>query len=294
MNPWINYHHLYYFKAIAEDGSVSRAAERLRLGQPTLSAQLKQLEESLGVALFERRNKKLILTEHGKVALNYARSIFSLGSEMYEVLHDRLVPNRVSLHLGAIDSVAKQLVVRLVERALAMAPCQISLSEGKMDELVRELSAHRIDLLLTNHLPSNQQSKNLFHKRITKENVSVYAAPKFKKLRVGFPQSISGQPFILPNYESRLRYDFDHWCKLEGLVVDVIAEGPDIAVKKLLAVNGVGLLPAAEHTVHRQVLAGDLIKIGTLRSVFEQLYLISADRRVANPIGAKLLKTFKV
>ena len=110
MNQWINYHHLYYFKTIAEEGSVSKAAEKLRLGQPTLSAQLKQFEDSLGVALFERQHKKLILTEQGKLALDYAKNIFRMGSEMYEVLHDRLKPLKPSLHIGALDSIPKQIV----------------------------------------------------------------------------------------------------------------------------------------------------------------------------------------
>ena len=92
MNQWINYHHLFYFKTIAEEGSVSKAAEKLRVGQPTLSAQLKQFEEVLGILLFERQHKKLILTEQGKVALDYAKNIFKMGSEMYEVLHDRVKP----------------------------------------------------------------------------------------------------------------------------------------------------------------------------------------------------------
>lgn len=69
MFPWMNYHHLYYFKVIAEEGSVSKAAQKLHIGQPTLSAQLKQFEESLQITLFERQHKKLILTEQGKVAL---------------------------------------------------------------------------------------------------------------------------------------------------------------------------------------------------------------------------------
>ena len=90
MNPWINYHHLYYFMTIAEMNSISRAAEKLLIGQPTLSAQLKQFEEQLGVLLFERQHKKLILTEHGKLALEYARNIFKMGGEMYEALHDRI------------------------------------------------------------------------------------------------------------------------------------------------------------------------------------------------------------
>ncbi len=94
-SKWINYHHLYYFKTIAEEESVSKAAHKLRLGQPTLSAQLKQFEEQLGVQLFERKHKKLLLTEQGRIALDYAQNIFRLGGEMFEVLNDHITPTRV-------------------------------------------------------------------------------------------------------------------------------------------------------------------------------------------------------
>lgn len=116
MDNWINYHHLFYFKTIAEEGTVSKAAIKLRLGQPTLSAQLKQFEKNLGVQLFERHKKRLVLTEHGKVALDYSKNIFRMGSEMYEVLHDRLRPARPALHLGALDSVPKQIVFNWYRR----------------------------------------------------------------------------------------------------------------------------------------------------------------------------------
>jgi LysR family transcriptional activator of nhaA len=104
---WLNYHHLYYFMTIAELNSISKAAEKLLLGQPTLSAQLKQFEENLGVQLFERHHKKLILTEHGSLALVYARNIFKMGDEMYEALHDRMKPSKINVQLGALDSIPK-------------------------------------------------------------------------------------------------------------------------------------------------------------------------------------------
>src|SRR5688572_24031184 len=131
MNPWINYHHLFYFKAIAEAGSVSKAAEKLRIGQPTLSAQLKLFEDTMGIQLFERQHKKLILTEQGRVALDYARNIFKMGSEMVEVLHDRLRPLKTSLHIAALDSIPKQIILELVRQAVEVGNCQITLSEGK-------------------------------------------------------------------------------------------------------------------------------------------------------------------
>jgi LysR family transcriptional activator of nhaA len=178
MNQWINYHHLFYFKTIAEEGTVSKAADKLRLGQPTLSAQLKQFEETLGVQLFERHHKKLVLTEQGKVALDYSKSIFKMGSEMYEVLHDRLKPLKPSLHLGALDSVPKQIILQLVKHAFRIAPCQITLSEGKSDELLRELTSHRMDLMVTNFLPTGTDGRGLYPKSITKKKCSLLRSTK--------------------------------------------------------------------------------------------------------------------
>lgn len=294
MNPWINYHHLFYFKTIAEEGTVSKAAEKLRIGQPTLSAQLKQFEDTIGVQLFERQHKKLVLTEQGKVALDYSKNIFKMGSEMYEVLHDRLKPLRPSLHIGSLDSVPKQIMLQLVKQALKISPCQITMSEGNSDQLLRELSTHRMDLMISNFLPTGIDSKGLFPKAITKKNVAFYGHPKFKNLRKGFPKSLSGQSMILPTYDSKLRYDIDHWAKVHEIELNVIAEGQDIATKKLMAIDGLGIIPTATHTVTRQVLSGELTEIGQLQGVHEELFLITAQRKIANPIAAKLMTVFTI
>ena len=290
----MNYHHLFYFKTIAEAGSVSKAAHQLRLGQPTLSAQLKQFEAVLGVQLFERQHKKLILTEQGKVALEYSKSIFKMGSEMVEVLHDRIRPNLPHLHVGALDSIPKQIILRLVKAAYKLSHCQISLSEGKSDELIRELAAHRVDLVMTNFLPTGVDAKGLFPRQMTKKTVGLYGAPRFKLLRKGFPKSISGMPVILPTYDSKLRYDLDHWAKSQEVELNVIAETQDIGMKKLMAVSELGLIPTAAHTVTRQVLSGELVEIGQLQGVHEELFLLSAHRKIENPIAAHLMKTFHV
>lgn len=294
MSPWINYHHLFYFKVIAEEGSVSKAAEKLRVGQPTLSSQLKQFEDILGVQLFERSHKKLTLTEHGKIALDYAKNIFRMGSEMYEVLHDRLKPLKPTLHLGALDSIPKQIILQLSRQALKISPCQITLSEGKSDTLLRELISHKMDIMVTDFVPSGLDGKGIFAKSITKRNVAFYGAPKFKSLRKGFPKSISGQAMILPTYDGKLRQDLDHWAKLNGVELNIVVESQDIAVKKLMAVQEFGLIATAIHTVTGQVLRGELLEIGQIQGVHEELFLLTTQRKIENPIAAKLKDSFYV
>jgi LysR family transcriptional regulator, transcriptional activator of nhaA len=293
MNVWINYHHLYYFMTIAECEGISRAAEKLRLGQPTLSAQLKQFEEHLGVQLFERKHKKLILTEHGKLALEYARTIFRTGNEMYEALNDRLQPTKVKLQIGSLDSIPKQVILQLSRAAFKTSPCTISLVEGKYEELISDLISHKIDLVVSNFLP-RESDKRLFHRVISNKAVGIYGSPKFKGLREGFPHSLEGQPFIMSSYDSQMRYDIDNWLNSLNLKVDVICETQDIALKKLFAVNELAIMPAASHTVQRQILSGELVEIGTIDSVREELFLIAADRKIENPVASSIMRNFNL
>jgi LysR family transcriptional activator of nhaA len=87
MNPGsLNYHHLLYFWTVAKEGSLRQASEVLHVSQPSISAQLKQLEQSLGTSLFTRANRRLILTDTGQTILGYAEEIFSLGLELLTAL----------------------------------------------------------------------------------------------------------------------------------------------------------------------------------------------------------------
>ncbi|MCO5144020.1 MAG: LysR family transcriptional regulator [Oligoflexia bacterium] len=289
---WINYHHLFYFKTIAEEGSVSKAAERLRLGQPTLSAQLKQFEDVLGITLFERHHRKLILTEQGKIALDYARNIFKMGSEMYEVLHDRVKPLKPIVNIGSLDSIPKSAVLQLVKSALDTSSCQIILQEGRADELLRELCAHRIDLVVSNFLPLGQESREIVHRSLSKTNVSFYGTKKFQSLKKSFPYSLSGAPMILPTYDSKLRYDLDHWAKVNKIDLNILVESQDISVKKLIAEEELGVIPMAVHAQPKTVSSKKLIEIGQAIGVYEELFLLSMKRKVPNPISSVLFEKY--
>ena len=83
---WLNYHHLLYFYTVAREGSMARASAVLHLTQPTVSSQIKALEEALGEKLFERRGRGLALTETGHIVYRYAEEIFTLGRELQDML----------------------------------------------------------------------------------------------------------------------------------------------------------------------------------------------------------------
>ncbi|WP_413568569.1 LysR family transcriptional regulator [Bdellovibrio sp. HCB117] len=290
---WLNYHHLHYFYTIAKEGSIAKAAEKLKIGQPSLSTQLRQLEESLGKDLFERRKQRLHLTEAGKLAYEYADQVFHLGSEMVEALHDRLQNNRVHVQIGALDSVPKHILLEIILQAHQQGNCSVSVVEGGGSELLRELSAHQIDLLLANY-PPNVDTKSIYARPIAKLDVVVCASAKYKHLKKGFPQSLEGQPFVFPTVHSKLRRDLDHYFKVNGIRVDRIAETQDTSLQKLLGQEGVGLIPISLMAADELIKEKKLVVLGTLKGVSEEIWLAAADRKINNPIAAKLMKGFSL
>ena len=283
---------MYYFYIIAREGGIARASETLRLGQPTLSAQLKQFEESLGVLLFDRSSRSLKLTESGQSAYEYAKEIFKLSAEMIEVLNDKTSDNIKHLQIGALDSVPKDVIAQIVEKAYQNQKCTISIFEGKSEELLSQLLDHKIDLIVTNYSLNSHQEINLFSKSIARLPVSIYGSEKFKHLKKGFPQSINEKPFILPTQHSKLRSDLNHYFKVNQIKPLTITETQDTSLQKTLTLNSFGLAPLSENYDLNH--SKTLYKIGTLKGVYEEIWLVTAHRKFENPMAAALMKSYSL
>lgn len=290
---WLNYHHLQYFYTIAKEGSIAKAALRLNIGQPTLSTQLKQLEDSLGRPLFERTKQRLYLTEAGRIAFEYAEKVFLLGDEMQEALEDRLQNNRLHVQIGALDSVPKHITKELILQAYKSGNCMVSVLEGTGDRLLRELAAHKVDLLLSNYPPSADDHV-LYAKSVAKLDVVVCASQKHKSLKRNFPESLRGQPFVFPTRHSKLRQDIDHYFSVNEIKVDCVAETQDTSLQNLLGTEGVGLLPIASVVAKDLVKEKKMVILGKLKGVYEEIWLTAANRQIENSIAAKLMKEFSL
>ncbi len=293
-SSWLNYHHLYYFMVIATEGSIANASKKLRVGQPALSAQLKQFEDSLGVQLFQREHRRLTLTDTGVKVLDYAKEIFRIGNELVQNLNDNQTANRTHVQIGALDSVPKTVIGAVVQTALELNQCAVSVLEGGFDELLRELAQHKIDIILSNHVPTTAESNHFYMKRISRENVVICGAKPFAALRKNFPDSLKNSRFVLPTFHSRLRFDLDHYFKVKELNVDLLVESQDSALLKMLAVNAVGLVALPESVAESYLKNKTLFEIGPVEGVYEELFLISNDRKIQNPVAASLMKHFKI
>lgn len=291
---WLNYHHLYYFHVIAREGSIAKASRILRIGQSALSIQLKRLEESLEVKLFERKAQKLKLTHFGEIVFNYATSIFKMGDEMLEAVKENRATTKVKLDVGILDGVPKTVTHQLITAALKHADCFVSVVEGSAPELFQALDQHKLHLILTNsHAPVGVKTE-FFSKQVGEFPVVICASPKFKKLKKEFPESLNGQPFILPTSHSKLRADLDFFFEMNRIFPHVLGESQESELDRRLALSGHAIIAMSEHGVHEELASKKLVILGKLTSVKEQIWLTSVQRHVANPVASSLLKSFSV
>lgn len=288
---WLNYHHLIYFREIANEGSISKASEKLLIGQPALSAQLKQLEEQLQIELFERKNRKLVLTDAGQVVLKYANEIGYLGQELLQVIADKSYSNKIPFKLGALDSVPKQIVWEIAQKARGYGDCFVSIVEGSQEELTTELQARQIDCFISNHSGDFSRDKNMVSKSFVKAPVSIYGSKEFISCRKNFPRSLHGKPMILPTHHSKLRHDLDYFLESKKIKILSELETEDTALMKIFAAQGAGLAALPDIAALDLMRSSSIYKIGTLPNIKEEYWLISSKRTIDNPISSKLMKS---
>ena len=282
---WLNYHHLLYFWTVAREGSVVKAAESLRLTQPTISGQVRMLEESLGERLFERSGRRLVLTEMGRLVYRYADEIFAIGRELIDTLNDRPTGRPLRLVVGVADVMPKIIVHRLLASALALPEgVQMTCREDKADRLVAALSLHELDVVLSDSpLPPGARIKAFSH-LLGESTLTLFASkPLASRLKRSFPKSLDQSPMLLPLENTMLRRSIDHYLGSHGVRPHVVAEIEDSALMKVFGQQGHGVFPAPtviEAHICRQY---GVAVVGRLDTVKERFYAISVEKRLRHP-----------
>lgn len=282
---WLNYHHLLYFWTVAREGGLAPAGKVLRLSQSAISGQVHRLEESLGQPLFERRGRKLEMTETGRVVYRYAEQIFGLGREMQEVVRERAVDRPLRLVVGISDVIPKLLVRKLLAPAFQQDQrLALVCHEEQFDRLLGSLAGHVLDVVIADAPVPPDSAKPLFNHVLGESTVTLVAPTKLAPaLRKNFPTSVAEVPLMLPLVGSALRRDLDAWMAREGVLPQIVAEAEDSALLKAFAADGMGAMfvpTVIAKTVARRY---DLAEIAEIETVHERYYAITAARRLVHP-----------
>ena len=290
-----NYHHLYYFYVIAQEGSITKATDVLHLAQPTISAQLKQFENFLGVRLFLRENKRLILTEEGHQVLSYAKTIFDIGQELKDRMVDLSYKGRVRIQIGITNFVPKTIVEVLLNFILEVEPrAFIQLEKDNMDKLIQSLDDHLLDIVLTDTPFESPLGENIQNKLIGKIPIVFCAHPNLAQRIKKFPQDLNGQPLLLPAAPRQIFYTLKEFFYENNIKPEIVAEIQDLETVRRMALRGHGIAPINILTIKGAPSKQKLIILNKSAQypLFEKVYLITKKRKMLNPLADNILKKF--
>jgi len=282
---WLNYHHLLYFWMVAREGSLGRASQELRLAKPTLSGQIRRLEQALGEKLFARHGRGLALTEAGRLVFRYAEEIFALGSELKDALKGR-VGNPLRLVVGVADVLPKPIVRRLLQPALALGqPVRIVCREDRSAEgLLAELAVHRLDLVLADLPTGPGLAVRAWNHLLGECGTSFFAArAPAAAARRGFPRALDGAPLMMPGAGAALRRALEQWLQSQSLRPRVVGEFDDPALMNVFGQDGAGIF-AGPTVIEQEIRERYQVQVvGRVESIRQRFYAISIERRLRHP-----------
>jgi LysR family transcriptional activator of nhaA len=282
----INFHHLHYFWAVATEGNLTRTARRLRVAQSALSSQIHQLEVQLGVDLFAREGRRLVLTEAGQVALAYAEQIFQAGGELVATLKEGRHRQHM-LRVGAVATLSRNFQRSFVRPLLTQTGVRLQLTAGSIEELLAQLEVHALDVVLSNRPAAGAAERGFRSQRLARQPVSIVCSRP--RMDFQFPNDLGGQPIILPGASSDVRTEFDALCARLGMRVQVRAEVDDMATMRLLARDSDALVLVPSVVVRDELRQGVVHELCVVPELFETFYAITMDRRFPHPLVRTLV-----
>jgi len=283
---FLNYHHLRYFWVVAREGGLTKAAAKLHVSQPTISAQIQALEGVLGEKLFRRSGRNLRLTDVGQHVLSYAEEIFSIGQDLVSSVKQRPTSRPLRLHLGVADALPKLVTYRIIEPIFSLEqPVQVSCWETKLSDMLVELAAYRLDIVLADEPASSGVNARIFNHLLGECGVTFCAeATLAKKLRRRFPKSLNGAPALLPMANTGLRRSIEKWFHANGIRPRLVGEFEDPALLHVFAFHGLGFIPVATLVAKEAATRFGFGVVGRTDACRQRFYAITPERKLTHPV----------
>lgn len=285
----LNFNHLRYFWAVGHEGSLTRAAERLNLSQSALSVQIQKLEHQIGHPLFERAGKRLVLTEAGRIALDYADTVFKAGDELMSTLDGRPLASRQILRVGALTTLSRNFQLEFLHPLVGRPDVELIVRSGTIRDLLAQLEAHAIDVVLSNSAAPRDARAPFRNHLLNEQPVSLVGRPRPGNAPFRFPDDLRSEPILLPSLDSDIRLGFDRLLDLAGIRPIILAEVDDMAMLRLLAREREGVTLVPPIVVRDELETGVLIEHCRIPQLTESFYAIILNRRFPNQLLGDLL-----
>ena len=275
----LNFHHLFYFWRVAKLGHLTRAAEELHTSQSAVSAQIRQLEDRLGEALFAREGRRLLLTDTGQLVLAYAENIFGLGQEMLGRLQGRTA-GITRLRVGSVATLSRNYQENWIRPLLSDPSVVLTLESGLLEGLIARLVQHQLDVVLANETVPTDPDRPLHCRFLGSQPISLVGpASRWAGTTLRLPDDLDGLDIVLPGPRHALRTQFDALCTSAGVSPRLRAEVDDMAMLRLVARDSGWLTVLPEVVVQDELRSGVLVTLGRSTQLREHFYAITTLHR---------------
>ncbi len=290
----LNHQHLYYFWVAAKEGSIARACEKLHLAQPTVSAQIIQLEKFLGTKLFDRDKKPHALTAEGRMVLDYASEIFGVTEELLDSLKTRPAQKK-ALIIGVGTQVSKQVSLSLIETIHRHKPgTRVEMQVSPEDKLLDQLRTYSVDVVLLDR-GVRAQKEQFVSIKIGELEVDFMATPDLARQVKVFPKDLSKIPLLMPTSANTISQSVERFLARHKIAGQVVATIEDDGVLRISAVRGLGAAPLLRVSADDDLRQGRLVRLGRHPTgIVKTDWLIVNKRRRHTALVQYLLRNFRL
>lgn len=261
----LNFNHLYYFYIVSKEGSIKGAAEKLHVSQPTISDQIKLLEEYFQCSLFDRKNRALFLNKQGQFALKYAEQFFDQANELTMRLRNNLSMPKSSLDIGITHFMSQYFLYENLLPLFKQGEVSINVKENERHLLLAELEEGNIDMMFTDNKEGISSTMSAY--RVGVNKTFAVAHKKYAKYKKKFPEGLVSMPFLNYTNDSFLKYEIELFFSKHGIAPRVIGEADDMDMFEVVTEKGLAFTIVPEVAKNRLIQNKNIIVLGELEEL---------------------------
>ncbi len=285
-----NYNHLYYFYITVKSEGVTAAAKRLSISQPSLSSQLKVLEEYLQVKLFKKVGRKNELTREGSIIYGYCRQMFELSEQMHESITEEIPHSSRKIYIGVSNEIAHSFVVEIISHFLKkynprLRP-KVSIVSGNHEKLEEKLRFREIDVLVSQYSAKSVDLENLKKGEVPVNlvcTVNKRLSPQKRRLNIlKALDAIQGNglyQWVVPSTGFKLRSEINDFLEKNSLKGDIVFESGVMESLARSVVDKVGISFLPLIYIPRELKSKALYSFGPKGGYWKHRIWISCHKR---------------
>ncbi len=291
----LNHHHLYIFWVFARSSSFTKTAQELFIAQSAITKQLKMLEESLGVSLIDRSNRrKPEITSEGRKVLEFADLIFNTSRELLNWSSGAKTSREQTIRVGALSGLSRNLQYEFIKPYIGNSDFKFEVTTGDQKNLLSKLINHELDVLLTSSSINEFQKSKLYVNVLTSSKLIFVSSKKSThKKRKKIEDILDGVDLYLPGRQFEAKPEIDAYLERRKAKYRLAGEIDDIALLRILALRSDAVVAMPAMGLKGDIEAGNVKVLFSVDDIQQRFYAITQHRLSPNDEIKSLIESLR-